>query len=496
MSIVDYLQNQNNVVKNSKGLLAYQSTNSSLLDMFSSISSFSRASNSSKVTSLFANCLAEDKLLAFKLAFYIRDFRKLGQGERNLARKLYKFLATIEPKSFAKNIYLIPFYGRYDDLYALVGTPLEKEMFKYMYDTLINDLNSEYPSLLGKWLISANLKSTKFHLGVKTAKYFAYFSTNDEKMLGHLDSRKLNNICKDYRLLVTKLRKKIDILETKLCSKDYENIDFSKIPSKALMQYSSFFNNKLNEKYSEYLLNVEKNKVNINVKTLTPYEIIRKIRKNNSPDLELMWQNLPDYVNGSFDTLVVADTSGSMVGKPLDVALSLAIYFAEHNKGIWHNKMITFSAKPSFISFKGDSLYSKVCSIPCINENTNIESVFKLILNTAIQNKLAPDQLPKKVIIISDMQFDNCKTKKKDYFNYLKEKYSSNGYELPQLVFWDVSQNNYRGKYYVSYNTEGALLLSGINPNIFDSLMKSIEPNPLEYMQEVLNDPYFDQISI
>lgn len=496
MEFINCLQDTSNITRTANGLKAYKSTLNANLDFFSSISSL-RNIETKKITQDYSECLKEDKLLAFKLAFYARSIRHLGQGERKLARKLYAYLANNETDSMLKNMHLIPYYGRFDDLYALDGTLLEKEMYRFMYEQAINDLNSTSPSLLGKWLISANTKSNKKSLGIKTAKYFAYFKTNNEQLLHEVSKGTLNTILKDYRKLLTTLRKKINILETKLCSQDYQSIDFSKVPSMAMLRYCSTFTRNANEQYEAYLEQVRQGKAKINTQTLTPYDIFSKIECAYSASLETLWKNLPDYVNGGFNTLVVADTSGSMEGKPMDVALSLAIYFAEHNYGPYHNKMITFSRNPHYVTFSDDdNLLEKYRKIPEYVENTNINKVFKLILNTAIENNLKDEDLPRKVLIISDMQFDACTIKNKDYYTELKAMFAKYNYTLPELIFWNVSEFDYCGKYQVKYDTKGAILISGMNPSLFESIMKSVDVTPLKFMNEVLNNPYFDLIQI
>ncbi len=483
-----------NVSFTANGMPALGSTTSDVLDFFSTISTM-RQKQVHQIETSYQKAINENFALAIKLAFYTRSIRNLGQGERNVGRILFKYLANNYSDIILNNFDNIPYYGRFDDFYTFVGTKLEKEAFKYLYEQIKADLNEEYPSLCAKWLISANLKTTKKKYGILTAKYFMYFETNDEKYLNHLNQIELGEVLKKYRQTLSLLRKKINIVEQKLCAKDYD-IDFAKLPSLALFRYTSLFMKHCPNEFSKYLEEVREGKTNINTSSLIPYDIVNKINSNNRLEMQTLWENIPDYVNGKFTTLVVADTSGSMAGKPLAVALSLAIYFAEHNIGVWHNKFITFASKPSFITLKGKDLYSNLQAIPTIIDNTNIERMFNLILNTAIVNKLTDADMPKEIIIISDMQFDDCVMRGKNYLEHLKIKFSQHNYTLPKIIFWNVSMYNYDANFHANKDDNGVLMLSGLSPTIFNSLLKSEEINPYKWMLEVLNDPYFARIKI
>jgi hypothetical protein len=219
----------------------------------------------------------------------------------------------------------------------------------------------------------------------------------------------------------------------------------------------------------------------------------------------MAWKNLKDIQVS--DTLVVADGSGSMlcrVGKSgmtaLDVATSLAIYTSEHNRGVFHNKYITFSSNPQYVEFTDDmSLHGKLKLALSHSEitTTDIEKVFMLVLDTAVHNNLSQEDMPKNILIISDMEFNtvsryNCNDDER-LFNILSERYAENDYKLPRLIFWNV--NSRTGTIPVKENELGIALVSGFSPNILKMVMMD-NLDPYKLLVEVLNSPRYDSISV
>jgi len=219
----------------------------------------------------------------------------------------------------------------------------------------------------------------------------------------------------------------------------------------------------------------------------------------------MAWKNLKDIQVS--DTLVVADGSGSMlcrVGKSgmtaLDVATSLAIYTSEHNHGVFHNKYITFSNNPQYVEFTDDmSLHGKLklAVTHCEISVTNIEKVFMLVLDTAVHNGLSQEDMPKNILIISDMEFDTVSlygnNSDERLFNVLSERYAENGYKLPRLIFWNV--NSRTGTIPVKENELGIALVSGFSPNILKMVMMD-NLDPYELLVEVLNSSRYGGISV
>ena len=480
--MLELLKEEFNKTYTENGAVTYKGTKSYCLDLFSTIGAL-RNADETEIIKRFIRAYNENPDMAMKILFYARDIRG-GIGERRVFRIILKFLALYNKQSLIKNIKYVSEYGRFDDLLVLLYTDCEKYVINLIKKQLEEDIDAvakgQSISLLAKWLpsINASNKATKYN-----ARKIA-------KALGM-------NSC-EYRKMLSFLRNYIKIIENNLREKDY-TFDYSIQPSKAMMKYRKAFIRNDNERYNEFLNNVESGTAKMNTQTLTPYDIIAPIinEKFNGIDdkerrsLDVMWSNQADYANDE-NAIVVADTSGSMYWcgaepKPISVALSLAIYFAERNCGDFKNHFITFSCNPQLVEIKGNDIYKKVEYCETFEEyaNTDIQAVFDLILNTAVKNKTSPEDMPSKLYIISDMEFDDC-AENSDVTNFecAKEKFERNGYALPEVVFWSVCSRNMQTP--VEMNEQGVTLVSGCNPRIFSMVMND-KCTPYEYMLDVIN---------
>jgi hypothetical protein len=496
------LQDATNVAYTANGARAYATTNSSVLDFFSQGGALRARTTQDKIA-LFTKAFAEDKLLALKALFYFRDVRG-GQGERQTFRDILRYLANSQPEVIAKNIDLIPYFGRWDDLYELDGTKLEDLAYATLRAKFIEDLSSKNPSLLGKWLKSENASSPRTRkLGAKTRKAFGLTP-------------------RIYRKALSDLRERISIVETDLTEKNYDAIDYSKLPSQAGLRYRQAFYRNDAERYTSFIdaakkgVDVNGKEVKINTKTLYPYEIVSKILDGgmryygnkyyasvgNVADMEAldaMWVNLPDYFDGAEEnSICVVDTSGSMSGQPMNIAVSLGIYTAERNKGAFKDHFITFSENPKLQKIQGSNIVEKVTNLARADwqMSTNIEKVFDLILNTAVKEGLSQDELPQRIYIISDMQF-NAAVKggnNEALFKNLAKRFASNGYTMPALVFWNV--NAFANNAPMTMNELGVQLVSGASPSIFTNLLKNKLATAYEMMLDVLNQERYNLVQV
>ena len=462
--------------------LTHKSTLSDCLDLFATIGAL-RNSQPDEIITRFMRAFTEDRDMAVKIAFYGRDVRG-GLGERRTFRFILQWLAENSPSTVSKNLSLIPEYGRYDDLLALLGTKCEASALSLIASQLKSDIESESPSLLAKWLPSVN----------------ASCSETRQKALSVAKS--LGMSLKDYRQTLSKLRAKLKIIENNLRTKDY-TFDYSKQPSKAMFKYRAAFSRNDGERYSEFLDNVSSGKATLHTGTLAPYEIIqpildRGLEADEIKAIDTTWNAQEDFTSGE-NALVVVDGSGSMYGgwsvSPISVSLSLGIYFAERNKGEFHNHFITFSMTPQLVEIKGANIYEKVRYCASFNEaaNTNIQAVFELILSTAMKHKVPQSELPSTIYIISDMEFDYC-TANSDItnFDYAKKIFAEHGYTLPNVVFWNVDSRNTQQP--VTMNEQGVALVSGASPRVF-AMIKSGNLSPMSFMLDVLNSERYRNIT-
>lgn len=493
--MLEYLKNDANETRTANGAKAFASTKSFVLDLFSLGGAY-RNRSEEDIKKLFSKAFAENPLLAMKTLFYLRDITQ-GQGERRFFRVVLKYLALHHPEALRKNLHLIPKFGRYDDLWVLLETDLKDDVIDLVRKQLSLDKNVDHPSLLGKWLPSLNASS------YKTKKY------------AKIIQEELRLTPRQYRKLLSSLRKKIDIVETKLTERDYESIDYSKLPSRAGLIYRKAFLRNDRERYQAYLDSLSKGKVDINTKTLYPYDIVHKAlqgyngrnvwswyrRELTQQEIQLLdaqWNNLPDFIGERKEnSIAVVDTSGSMNGRPMEVAISLGIYLAERNKGVFHNHFFTFSDRPKLQQIVGSNIVEKVRNLSDSEwgGSTNVEAVFRKILDVAVKNNLPQDEMIGKVIIISDMQFNYC-TRGVDthIFKQLEKDFNEAGYKMPLLTFWNV--NAFQSNTQFTMNENGVELVSGFSPSIFKNVLSNVSKTPYELMLEVIDSDRYSEVTV
>lgn len=480
--MLEQLKEESNMTLTENGATTYISTKSHCLDLFSTIGAI-RKSPESDIIGRFIKAYAEDESLALKTLFFARDARE-GLGERRVFRIILNYLAKYEPESVRRNIEYIAEYGRYDDLLCLIGTPCEKDVIRLIDAQLKKDIASDTGvSLLAKWLPSVNTSNKET---VRTARRLARLLAMSEPQ---------------YRKTVAALRKKIDIVENRLRVMDY-TFDYSKLPALAMLKYRGAFYENDYDRYCEYLDNVKHGNAKMHTGVLTPYDVIAPCFNWRSDGLsaeernamDVTWNALEDFGNDE-NALAVIDGSGSMYPRAIAVALSLGIYFAERNKGKFRNHFITFSGRPQLVEIKGSDIAEKVRYCCRYDEvaNTNLAAVFNLLLKTAVKYDLPQEELPKRLYIISDMEFDECvENSGTTNFENAKRKYAEKGYTLPEIVFWNVESRNVQQP--VTMNENGVALVSGCSPRLF-SMVASGELNPYKTMLEILTSERYAKIS-
>lgn len=461
---------KNSTITNTKGSEYYASTYDSNLDVFTMLS---RYNSDEELIRLFNNALNEDEDFALANLLYVLDIRG-GKGERRIFKTIFKDLCINNPSCALRVLPFIGELGRYD--YVLVGldTPINDEVINLIKLQLEDDLKNDHPSLLAKWLPSHRTHN----INSLTAK----------KIMSALSMSE-----KEYRKILSELRTKLNIVEKNLTDKKYDNIDFSKVPTKAMMKYTNAYMNRMSEKYSEYKNQVKAGVAKINTEGLFSYEIVKNILWGNQVDEELydlMWKKQKDVLNGcNTNVLVMADTSGSMTcygGIPYATSVGLALYIAERNKGIFKNHFITFSDKPYLCEIKGKTIKEKVNNVPSIVANTDIDKAFELILNTAKENRLKQEELPSHLLIISDMEFDQgVYTKSGTNFDGWKESFESEGYKLPTIIFWNVAGATH-GVPVTKFDNDVAMI-SGFSTNILENILTLENYSPNNIMLEKLS---------
>lgn len=484
MDFSEVMREESKWTKTENGADVKNTTDSALLDMFATIGSM-RSRSEDEIIQKFELAFQEDQLGAMRCLFYARDIRG-GLGERRVFRVLLPYIAEKHTDVLNKNIGFISEYGRWDDFYSLIGTKSEEKAWDVIATQLLKDkvnMQTDKPcSLLAKWLKKSDA------------------SSQNTRKLGIYTAKKLGMSVYDYKRLCVKLRKYIDVVEQRMSAKQWDTINYPAVPSRAMMNYRKAFARHDEERFNEYLNKVQSGEQKINSATLYPYDIVEKILYHNedSKVLEAQWVNLPDYVDGDVNAVVMADVSGSMTGRPMATSVGLALYFAERNKGAYHNLFMTFSGNPQFVSVKGNTITEKIRFISRANwqMDTDLEKALLKILDVAIKNHCSQEEMPKSLIVISDMEIDWCTNQKhrENFYDYVSRVYEEHGYKIPNVVFWNA--NSRHDVFLADKHRKGVQLVSGQSASAFKNLIGCVDQTPIEMMYSVLNSERYQAIQI
>jgi len=496
------------------GALGYRTTGKQLLDINFMIPQL-RNMTDDELFLKWNNVVCENPTLAYRWLFFLRDVRN-GVGERQTFRRIIENI--VKNNSLAAKLliherigdeYLIPYYGRWDDLINLVKfDDISDSVCEVIYDQITHDKSNKDMnkpiSLLAKWLPSINTSSKEIR---KLAKKIC---------------SKLNISEKEYRKTLSSLRSYLDVVEQKMSANEWDKINYESVPSKANLKYANAFMNHDEKRRKEYLEALKNGKAKINSSVAFPHEIIHAMLQHTDvTTYDEMWKALPNkVVNPNSRTMVICDGSGSMNSNipnsnitAMEVSNALAIYFAERLEGDFHNKFITFGAKPQFVDISNyGNIYNKYQYARIFNDcsNTNLEAVFDLILNTAIKNQMFQEDLPTNLLFISDMEFDegvgigdytsNWYNEQKSptqllhenrLLDTIAEKYERYGYKIPRIIFWNV--NSRSGTIPMIENDLGIVLISGYSTNLASMIMNE-ETDPYKCLVNQLMDPRYDPI--
>ncbi len=474
-------------------------TNNANLDLFTQLI---RGINKKDLTNYLDKSWELSKIKTIAIIFNSRD-RLNGKKEKEISNFCLLWLKIFHNDIYKKHILIyINEYGCWDDLnYIIKKTKIHNYEYKLFAEQLKKDKElldkDENISLCSKWVISPNNKRV-----IKIARHL-------------FDD--IKNYQERYRKeFITPLRKKLDIIETKLCNKNWDKIDYSKVPAKALSIYKKSFIRNDNEKYQIFLSDISNNKIKLKISGLLPHEIIKKYYDSRLTDidetLELEWRTFVDsYKNtDNFNGIIpIVDVSGSMFDssspvKPIFVSIALGLLISECNTGYLHNKIMTFSRNPNFINIEGETLRDKIKSISHIGFglNTNFLNIADLIIKKSLSE---PSFLYKKIICLTDMQFDvaNDNYNNDNYNNdndndnnnheIFMNKFKKNNLEIPELIYWNLS-----GKYNnfpIDTTIKNTSIISGFSEQLLKVILNNDKINPLSLMEQIL-EPYYKNILI
>ena len=485
MSFVENLRKAARFTRTENGAVALNTTGGACLDLFGTVGAL-RDAQENRIRALFSEAYREDALMATKIVFYARDIRE-GLGERKTFRTILLYMAQEYPEALRQNLDLVGVFGRYDDLYCLIGTPLEEDMWAAMKKQFEEDRENleqgNAISLLAKWIKTADA------------------SSENTRRLGILTAQKLGYSVYDFKRIVRRMRKHINVVECLMTADRWEEIQYSEVPSRAMMIYRKAFARHDEERFHAFIDKAVSGEEKIHSAVLYPYDIVQKIlyQGEDSKVLEAQWKQLPNYVEEGTNAIVMADVSGSMTcsgGRPMATSIGLAIYFAERNTGAYHNLFMTFSGRPQVVELKGKTLTQKIANVSMADwaMNTNLEAAFEKVLQIAVSNHSPQSEIPKSIIVISDMEIDQCGDRQWTFYDKMAHRYAYYGYEIPNVIFWNV--NSCSNVFHADKNRRGVQLCSGQSVTTFRQLMSCVGCTPVEMMNRVINSERYDCIKV
>lgn len=465
MNFIDALQSEDTYTEN--GMVTNSSTLNECVNLFFTIGAM-RKQDKERLISTFSKAFNENPLAALKILFWVRDVRG-GAGERQIFRDIIKYLVENHPSVVQKNIQAIPYFGRWDDLSVLFGTELEAEATRMFVSGLIVE-----NGLCAKWIPR---KGVIFN-AIRKA---------------------LNTTPKNLRKLLVGVS---NTVEQKMCANQWTEIEYSKTPSLAMGRYTKTFAKHDKEGFNEYLEKLKKGETKVNAGAVYPYDIVQTMKQGSWELANEQWKSLPNFMEGTTERILpVVDVSGSMGSivsgsiSCLDVAVSLGLYISERNEGEFKDSFITFSEKPQLEKVSGtlkERYYQMTASD--WGMSTNLESVFELILNQAIKHSVSPEDMPSKILIMSDMEFNQASTHSESAIQMIRRMYDESGYSLPQVIFWNIQSRN--KNFPVRHNESGTALISGLSPSIVKSVLGGKQMTPVSIMNETINSERYSIIEI
>lgn len=443
----------NNALTNSTSL-------NSVIDLFF-LAGASRTMAEVDIIQIIQKAYVEDPLLTVKCIFWAGNIRG-GAGERRFFRVALKFLEDNYKETLLLNLELIPHFNRWDSLFNLES----KEVLSLVYEAI----TSKKDSLCAKWM--------------PRKKQYNNFADKFRKKF------ELNH--KQYRNLIVELSKTV---EQQMCSKEFTKIKYSSVPSVAMNKYRTAFFRNDEARFQKFIDDVTEGKEEIKAGVLFPYQLYNALNNgDNAKAVEAQWNALPNYMEGNSERILpICDVSGSMCGLPMSVSVSLGIYLSERNESIFKDAFVTFSARPKMQYLKG-TLSERMRQLETADwdMNTDLNAVFNLVLNRAVEDGLSQDDMPTMLLIISDMEFDECANL--TAYDNIKVRYEESGYIMPKVVFWNV--NGRVGNVPVTYDQEGVALISGCSPSIMKSFLEGKNITPENVMLETLNNETYKDIKV
>lgn len=484
---------QKNRTVTTNGASAEKTTENPILELF--YGSFVRKAPPNKIHAALEKAWAKDPKRTVQVIMNGRDCRG-GKGEKKCVYSALEWLRKKKPLTYKKNLSEFVQLGYFKDLLVIGNEAIKKK-----WPTLSTIPNVPLELVMIAEQLKKDFEKYKkgetISLAAKWAPTEGTHFDHCAKRIAKLMTPEAPDALKQYRLLLTELRKKLNITESLMCANKWDMIQYEHVPSKCHKLNKKCFEKHDSKRYEEYLEHVKSNKKEIKTKGLHPHEIVGDYLEKmaTAPDetTEQQWRAFLKKLEekGSFyNALSVVDVSGSMSGIPMNVAISLGLCVANLTRGPFRNKVITFSSDPTWtdvpdIESKNVTLFQQVEKVQNMKwgMNTNIEKVFQMILNVANSKKIRPEDMPCKLFIFSDMQFDSC-VHGNTAMESIKNMYEKANYDLPQIVFWNL--NGKANHFPVKCNEQGTALLSGFSADLLQLVLEEKRITPISILEKAI----------
>lgn len=483
-----------NVTFTENGAISNSSTGNNLINFFFKTV---RDTPESSLIKLLNEAWEESPLILLRLIFHLRDCRG-GKAEKLQFYRCIRWLMTKSYESFLGNIEHVPFYGTWKDLLQIltlldetqfkIVSPIVWKMFAEQLKTDQQRMDEKKPiTLVGKW---TPREKSKFDKSIG-----AFRSIRNELGLS----------CKDMRKLLVTLNKYLNTIEVKMCESNWDEIEYSKVPSRCMLLHRKAFTKHDSERFSQWLADVKTGKEKINARQIFPHELVGHYLDGHTMDsvIEEQWKALVATVKDNFkdrqmsikNCLSICDVSGSMYGQPLKVSIALGILLSEITPEPFNDQIITFSSNPRFHVVKGSSLYEKVCDVNKMHWNmtTDFQKVFDMILNRCKAFNVAPEDMPQRLYVFSDMQF-NSACHHGDLTNHalLVKKYIDSGFTPPQIVYWNLRGDTI--DFPATVADSGVAMVSGFSPALMELFVDGDELSPVAIINKIVTSPRYKKI--
>ena len=477
--------NLSNLTHTENGAMAFSSSTDPIVDLFTAANSFVSIDDSDvdDLAGLFTLAWKYDKNLTIRAMLQAYDCRK-GGGRRDAFMVMMETLARltkdgegIQDEQFSMLALPIQEYGRWDMYWKLIEYLEEKKVsikawtFRLLYFIRMGLNNSNTVSLCAKWMPRKGKMANRIRgfLSMKPA---------------------------DYRHMLSAHK----TTETYMSANKWSEINYEHVPSKCGMRNSSAFTKHDYDRYDQYIDAVNIGKATMHTGVLYPYEIVANCRALGSDAANAMWKTFietADY-DRSVNVLPIVDVSGSMarpIGKTtaLHVAMSLGLYLAQTNKGMFANEVVTFSGHPDFVRLDSSDLLKALMQMHDLDwgMNTDFNKVFEIMLSRAVRSGISNDEMPRVIMVFSDMEFDAACAGNLTGYEMVKKQYEKAGYTMPLLVFWNIGESH---PFPALASQPGVVEVSGFSPSIIKPILECDfeKITPTKMVRDILMSDRYD----